>query len=311
MVYLLYGDELFLIKENIKKIIKSTDDINIVKYDLESTNLKNILEDADSISMFDDKKVIIVENSFIFIRTTKKTIEQPTELLEQYLNNINPDTILIFITNSQKLDSVKKIVKLIKEKGKVIECNKPSNINLAVKNMFEDYIITDDLIQLFINRVGNNLDIISQEVEKLKVYKIEDKKIIKEDILNLTTKSIDTDIFSFIDNIIKKNKKEALDTYYELLKLGEEPIKIIIMLANKFRLMYQACILRSKGNKTYDIASILGVHEYPVKLALETASIYDLNVILDFIKKLAKLDEDIKIGNVDAKLALELFIINL
>ena len=83
-MYLLYGLEEFLINQEIDKIKNNNniDDIDIVRYDLENTKIENIIEDASSISLFGNKKLIIVDNSYIFTGTTnKKLIEQNTDIL--------------------------------------------------------------------------------------------------------------------------------------------------------------------------------------------------------------------------------------
>ena len=119
MIYILYGTINYLINKEVNKIIKDNniDEINITKYDLTNTYLTDIINDASSMSLFDDKKIIIVNNSYIFTGTTKKALEQDTTILENYLNNINDNTILIFIVNNDKLDERKKITKLIKKMG--------------------------------------------------------------------------------------------------------------------------------------------------------------------------------------------------
>lgn len=313
MIYLLYGEENVLINNEVNKIINDNniDEACISRYNLEEVSLKDIVEDANTTSLFSDKKVIIVDNSYIFIRTTKKVIEQDTDILLSYINNPNPDTILIFIINNDKIDSVKKISKLIKEKGSIKEFNTPTNINSYVSKLFDDYKIDNNSINLLIKRVGTNLNILKEEVDKLKIYKIDDKAITREDIINLTNKNIDTNIFTFIDNIINKNKNDALNTYQEMLKLNEEPIKIIIMLANKFRLMYQACELSKKGYSIDDIATKLNSKRYPVQLAIEKGYRYDSKILLNNLEALADLDTNIKMGLVDKEIALELFILKL
>ena len=313
MIYLLYGEEQLFINNELNKIISDNDidDVNISRYNLEEVLLKDILDDANTTSLFGDKKLIIIDNSYIFIRTTKKVIEQDTDILINYINNPNPDTILIFIINNDKIDSVKKICKLIKEKGSIKEFNTPTNINSYVSKLFDDYKIDNNSINLLIKRVGTNLNILKEEVDKLKIYKIDDKAITREDIINLTNKNIDTNIFTFIDNIINKNKNDALNTYREMLKLNEEPIKIIIMLANKFRLMYQACELSKKGYSIDDIADKLNSKRYPVQLAIEKGYRYDSKILLNNLEALADLDTNIKMGLVDKEIALELFILKL
>ena len=311
MNYLLYGTEKFLIDNEIKNIINKhkIDDISISKYDLELNTIKEILEEANTISLFSTNKLIIIENCFIFSRTTKKIDD--LELLEEYLKLNNKDVIILFINNNEKIDSVKKIVKLIKEKGRIIEFNPLKNINSTVKNMFDDYTIDNSAITFLIDRVGNNLNLIYKEVEKLKIYKLEEKIITKEDILALTPETLDIDIFKFIDDIITKNKKSAIKTYKELLKLNEEPIKIIALLASKFRLMYQASTLSKKGYTEEQISEILDVHKYPVHLAIVSGYKYNPKILINYLNELANLDIGIKTGEKDKDLALELFILSL
>ena len=311
MNYLLYGKELFLIDREVKNIINKNniEEINISKYDLEINTLNEILDDANTVSLFSNNKLIIVENAFIFNRTQNKKIDN-VELLENYLKN-SSDTIIIFIDNNEKIDSTKKIVKLIKEKGVIKEFNPLKNINSNVRAMFDDYEISDGSINFLIDRVGNNLELIYQEVEKLKIYKIEDKTITNKDIEDLTTENINIDIFKFVDDIINKNKKSAIKTYKELLKLNEEPIKIVALLASKFRLMYQASKLTKKGYTEEDISEILKVHKYPVHLAILAGYKYNSEILLKYLNDLADLDIGIKTGEKDKELALELFILSL
>ena len=175
----LYEEEkcLLLIYLSIPNKLVFTNNVmdDVIKINSEITYLNEILDDANTVSLFSNNKLIIVENAYIFSRTQNKKIDN-VENLESYLKN-SSDTIIIFINNNEKIDSVKKIVKLIKEKGIIKEFNPLKNINSIVKNMFDDYKISDNSIDLLINRVGNSLELIYQEVEKLKIYKINDKII--------------------------------------------------------------------------------------------------------------------------------------
>ena len=122
MLYLFYGTEEYLIKKEINKIITDSkiDKININNYDLENTFLNEIIDDALTFSLFDERKIIIVDNSYIFTGTTNKKLpEQNLKILEDYLDNYNPNTIIIFTVNKEKIDSRKKITAKIKKIGTV------------------------------------------------------------------------------------------------------------------------------------------------------------------------------------------------
>ncbi len=305
MVYLFYGLKEYKINEHIKKICNNIDEININKYDLNDANIKDVLEDAKTISMFGDKKVVIIDNALMFSGSSSIGSEE----VEDYLNNINENTTLIFIIHNEKIDSRKKICKLINKVGKVIEYNEEENPISLAKSLLKDYDIDSNTLNFLINRVGNNPLIIKKEIEKIKIYKDEDKKIIKEDILNLTVKKVEVDIFKLIDSIVKKDKENALEIYNEMLKINEEPLKIIIILANQFRIMYQSKELLKKGYTEKDIASILKIHPYRVKLAIQNGRSYSSKTLLKYLNNLADIDIGIKTGKLNKDLALELFIL--
>lgn len=313
MVYVLYGLEEYLIDKKIKQIINDNNinEISIEKYNLSDTKIEQIIECASISDLFNDKKVIIADNSYIFTGTTKKNqLEHNLDSLENYLNNINEKTILIFKIVSEKLDERKKIVKLLKEKGQILDFNKENNIQNIVKSFFDGYEISPKTILKLINRVGNNLPLLESESEKLKVYKFDSKKIDEEDI-EIINKTIDMDIFNLIDNIVLKNKKEAILSYNEMVKCGEEPIKILIMLASQFRLMLQVKLLNKKGYLEKDMASTLNIHPYRIKLALQKSRNFTEEELMGFMMNLADLDSKIKQSEIDKKLALELFILKI
>lgn len=305
MIYLLYGINDYEIKEQIKQLIKKykIDNINVVNYTLDN-NIKGIIDDASTISLFSDIKAIIVNGNILDTSLNNKAY------LEAYLNNYNPNTLLIFTIFSEKIDTRTKIYKLIDKHGKVLSFNKSINTFSFVKSKLSGYTITNNDIQLIIKRIGNNYDLLNQEIEKLITYK-NDLIITSNDIIEVCSNNVDTNIFKFMDDIIYKRKKNALITYHELLKQNEEPIKIVTMLANNFRLMYQASNLLKKGYSEADIMKITGKGSYPIKLAIEKSYNYDNKVLLHILEELADLDYQMKTNETNKNTVLELFILHL
>ena len=314
MIYLLYGTNYFLIKREIEKIKleNNIESIDVNNYNLENTILDNILDDALTLSLFSQKKMIIVDNSYIFTPSVrKKGLDHNIDLLNKYIENPNPDTILIFVINEEKIDKKKKIVKLIKINGNVIEFNEVKNIDAFIKNELNDYKMDAVTINSFVNRVGDNLAIITSEIEKLKLYKNDDKIITKDDVFNVCSEQIDVDMNELTNSIVSKNISKSLKIYNELIKQGEEPLQIIIRLANQFRIIYQSKELTKKGYSNKDIADILGIHPYRVKKALEISYKFPSKELLSILKKLSRIDEGIKMGNMDKNIALEQFILEI
>ncbi len=314
MIYLLYGTNEFLIKREIKKIISENkiENIDISNYNLENDLLDNILDDASMNSLFNNQKLMIVENAYIFTGAVKKKgLEHNTDLLVKYIVNPNPDCLLIFVINEEKIDERKKIVKLIKDHGKVIEFNKLKDIDSFVKKELDDYKMDTSTIKAFINFVGDNLAILASEIEKLKLYKGDDKLITKDDVFSVCSESLDVDMNELTNSIVSKNMKTALKIYDELIKQGEEPLQIIIRLANQFRIIYQVKELSKKGYSNKDITNILGIHPYRIQKAMEISYSFPSKKLLSYMQRLAEIDEGIKLGTIDKNTALELFMLEI
>ncbi len=310
MLYLLYGLEKFLINDEISKIIKANniDEYSISRFNAKTSNIDEILLDAISMPLFGEKRLIIVEDAYFF--TSEKAEDDVISKLDNYLNDYNKQNITIFVTNNEKLDERKKITKLIKNAAKVLEFNTKKDSNTLIKELLSSYNIDYRNIVLIKEKINDQADLIPSEINKLITYK-EDKNISETDIENVISEYPNIDFFKFIDDIVNKNIKESIRTYEELLKLKEEPIKIIVTLANQFRLMYQAKIMNDNGYSEKDIATELGEHPYRVKLAIMKARNYSSTSILENLKKLGEINLNAKKGLVDSSVALELFILGL
>lgn len=299
-LYLFYGNNKSIINDKINNIINKYNivDNNIIKYDLED-NLDNIIEEASMISLFGDTKLILINTTF------KEEID--IDKLEGYLKNYNNSSYLVFVSND-KVDTRRKLYKLITKYGSVEEVNSDNNyIKSYIKEYIKDYKID---INYFLSKVNDNLDNIKNELDKLMLYKLEDKNITNNDIDDLVIPNIEEDIFALTDSVINKNIDKSITLYNKFMDKNYEPVYIIGLLGNQFTLLYQVKKLYNMGKNNNDIASILGVHPYRVKLAIQNSYYYTEEDLIKYIYKLGNLDKDIKTGNIDKTLGLELFLIN-
>lgn len=308
--YLIYGNDYGLIKREIDKLTNGVSDI--VKYDLSIDKIDELLDDASCMSLFGDKKVLVGENA-LFLTTTTTSVNHNLDYLSNYLNDDNHENIVVLSVLTDKLDERKKIVKLLKEKSKVIYKELIDNKDLPrfVINEFnnEGYKIDYKTANYFVNYVGKNVDILLSEINKMIIFKDNDKNITTHDINEISSKAINDNVFDLSDAIMKKDFKKMDDCYNDLLTLKEEPVKIIAMLGNQFNLVYQCKLLSSKGLSEKEIAITLNVHPYRVKLAIETD--YMISELKDILIKLHNLDFEIKSGKVDKNVGLDNFLLHL
>ncbi len=309
MIYVLYGTENVLIKEFINNIKNREGIDNIINYNLEDISLSEIIEDASYTSLFNDKKLIVVNNS-IFLNSSFDTSS-----LEKYIKNINEATFLVFVLNEEKISSNLKIVKLLKKECVVREFNELSTYKLEsiiVDNFNEEkYKIDKTAVSELIVRCNSDYSLIYSEIEKLKLYKLKDKFISYDDVCDVVNKNIESDIFKLTDAIGEKNKIKIMNVYNDLIENDYDPIMLIGVISNEFRLYKQVKDLISIGYSEGMISKHLKVHPYRVKLAIEKTSYYKKEDIENILSNLFKTDYDIKSGNIEKYIGLELLLLSL
>jgi len=289
--YLIVTNDKITLDEKIKELNKSND-AEVVFYDLLEVPVEKLIEDLDTINFLASKKIVVGYNAFFLSSDrTKSTIEHNTDILEHYLDNQSDNILILTVDN---IDKRKKIVSNILNKVNLIE--EITDIDTLIKKRFEDYKISNILIEKLKNRCGNDHERIFNEIEKLKLYKIDNKEINEEDIDKVVMENLDDNIFHFIDNILSGNKEYAFKQYNNFLLHGEQIVHMIILLSNKIRLIYQVKELSSDGYSTLDISKKLKIHEYPVKLALKAGYQYSDKRLLDLLEKLSSIDLSIKSG---------------
>ena len=308
--YLIYGNDYSLIKKEINKITSGIKDI--VKYDLSFNKIDELLDDASCISMFKDKKVLIGENA-LFLTSIKENINHNFDYLTKYIKDNNNHNIVILTVISDKIDERKKIVKDIKKYCKVIYKSliQEKDMPNFVINEFKEnnYKIDYKTSVYFVNYVGKNIDILSSEINKMIIYKENNYIITKDDINEISSRGLNDNVFDFTNAIMNKDLNKMYECLNDLLIIGEDPIKIISLLANQFLFIYQVKLLDQNGKNQNDIKEILKVHPYRIQLAMNTNFlVYELS---DILKKLHELDFKIKTGSVDKKAGLEDFLLHI
>ncbi len=306
--YLIYGIDRSIIDNELDKLLKKLKIDDVVKYRIPDTKIEDIIEDASIVGMFSSQKVIVVENATFF--NANKTIDN-LSLLEEYLEHYNKDNYIIFIDNKDKIDTRKKITKKIKDIGEIISCNKEDReyFKSFINNYLQDSGYKLDSIDYFLDYVGMDLNNMKTELDKLFMYKLEDKVIHNEDIKNICLRNYQDDIFTLTDAIIAKDTTKALKFTDMFLNNGYEEMQLIFLFASQFRFLFQVKRLANKNKNYKEIAQILEVNPYRVKFSLAKVARYTEDMILDELEKLAKMDTLIKSGKMNKHLALEMYIL--
>ena len=295
MTYLFVGEK-DLIEKSVNEIrkIEKIDNNSTSRYDLDNCSIRDAIDDINTFSLFDNKKMIIV---YSLDKITD------SDILVSYLKNQNGN-ILVLIS-FDKLNDKLSYVKELKKSCSYKECFKYDVLDY-IKESLKDYKISFSDMVLLKDYVDNNYNRALNEVEKLKLYKQDDKVINSDDIKLVVSKSFDGNIFSLIDAVNKKDKVKVFSIFYELVNNDDE-IKIISILANNYRLIYKIKVL-CKDMLDDDVIKRLKLHPYRFKLLKEQGYNYTEDDLLNYLKELSELDIKIKSGAIDKRLGMELFL---
>ncbi len=311
MLYVLYGENEIEIDKYIKKLQKENNIETTVTYNYKETTITDVLEECSYTDLFGNNKLVVLSDSDFL--TGKSTLEDDN--LNKYIENPNPNIILIFKVVTDKLDERKKLVKLVKTKSKVLEFPllNEKTINAYITNYFKEnnYKINNESIMEIKSRLLPNPKVVDSELEKLLLYKINEKEINITDVKKVITKYEETNIFKLVDAVIKKDKKNIFTLYKKLKEEKEEPVILLTLLANNFRLILQVQILIEKGYDKYKIASTLKEHPYRIELSINNSFNIEREELKRIIKKLGKIDYNIKTGYIDKYKSLEEFFLEL
>ncbi|MFT8322397.1 MAG: DNA polymerase III subunit delta [Bacillus sp. (in: firmicutes)] len=320
-IYLLYGTEAFLINETKQLLIQTAvdideEDFNLSSYDLEETPIEVALEDAETIPFFGERKVLLLHNPFFLTaEKTKSKVEHNVKKLEAYIKEPSPYTILVFIGNYEKLDERKKITKELKKNSSVLEAKKLTEAELKnwmkQRASYNKVEMDEAALETMLQLAGTNLFLLTSEVDKMALYVQDSRLITKEIVEELVAKSLEQNIFTLVDKIISRQIDQALRIYYDLLKQNEEPLKILAIITNQFRLIYQVKGLAQTGYGQQQIASVLKVHPFRVKLAAGQAQKFTEEQLKKCIGLFAEADYQMKTGGMNKNMIIEMILFQL
>ncbi|MCH5583822.1 DNA polymerase III subunit delta [Shimazuella sp. AN120528] len=313
-VSLYYGLESFLMEEECNQlrdqVPEEERDWNLLVMDLEETPLEQVIQEAETPSFFGGKRLIIAKNATFF--TTAKPKREQNHNLDAwlyYLSRPSESSAIVFTVVNDKLDKRKKVVKQMEKVASVTKFDalKGQALLKWVMDRFRalQVKIKREVCISFIQVVGNDLRLINQECEKLSLF-VGHKGIITQEIVDeLIPRTLENNVFQLTEKLAEKKITEVWQIWEDLLTQKEEPIRILALMTRQFRLLYQAKVLTARGMGASEIAKMLGVHPYPVKLAISHSASFTLEQLKKYLSLTIAADQDIKSGKIEKVLAVE------
>ena len=304
--YLIYGSEEFLknqYKNKLEKaLVSEGDDINLAKFEGDSLSVNEVISIASTMPFFADRRVIIIKNSGWF----KTSCE-----LAEYIEAFPETTCIVFVEN--EVDRRNKLFKYVSENGYAtrIEAKKPEDLmgDVAKTLARRGLRISNADCNLFITKTGTDMARIQAELDKLCAYCLGKDSVTRNDIETICSEIPEGKVFLMIDAMLAGNSERALQLYYQLLAAQEKAMSILFMLVRSYNQFFQVLSLNKKGFNKSRIAAELGVKDFVVDKYVRLSGKYNIEEIRQIVEYGTELEEKIKQGNMDERIAVEIFIV--
>ena len=320
-IYLLYGTEDYLkrqYRDKLKNALTAAGedsgmggmlsggdgDMNFNRFEGKDINPKQVIDLAETLPFFAERRVILIENSGFF--------KNACDELAEYLAQPAASTYFVFV--EEEVDKRSKMYKAVKNAGKIVEFATQTEELITrwvlARLKKEGKNITGSVMQLFLSKTGSDMGNIDRELEKLICYCLDRDVVTAEDVEAVCTTRITNHIFDMVNAIAEKQPQKALQLYYDLLALKEPPMRVLFLIARQCNLLLQTKELKNRGHDNKTIASKIGVPPFAAGKYVAQASHFKTSVLKNAVKQCVETEEAVKSGRMNDMMSVEILILS-
>ena len=317
-VYLIYGEESYLKKTYIDKIVSKTvdpafEDFNFHKFDGKECTLSDIYESAEAVPMMAETKCVLVKD-FPLDTLDENGFEQ----LERVVTE-NPDDcalIFSFIAYEPKGAKWTKTVKLFEKHGYAVKLEKKTSLELS--KMLESGAkrrgkpFAKGVSSYLITCVGSDLNTLLNETEKVCAY-AQGEEITKADVDDVCIKSLDARVFDMIKDLTSGRFDSAFKKLAQLFEQREDEFQILGALIAQYSDIYRAKAAVKSGNRAEVVSRYYNYagKEFRLTNAARSGSSLSFDDIGECIDILLWADTTLKSSAINKRLVLEQTVVKL
>lgn len=309
--FLLYGTQNYLIDLYEPMILHNfteqfSEEVQIQYMDFENMNYDELEDHLLSVGFFSAQKVVIVRNF-----EPGKVLTEDKKRLFALTEQLDKDSLLILKANaadSPKTGKIATFAKGFPATAVLLEKRSKDQILKFVLAFAkrEGANLGEREAQFLIDNTSEDMLFLQNEILKLAAYK-NGEAITKEDIDNLTPKTVEQRAFDLIDHILKNNLDKSITQLNHLYNLGEETIPIFSAFASAFTDIYRLKTSREYNQKEEFLIENFGYRKSDFRL--KKAGWYVNKLSWDKLDKIVKVlfetDKKLKFTAMDNRLALE------
>lgn len=313
MIYIIDGDEKFLIKNKINEIILKNNDALITKIDCLSKdfNANEIVDACTNVGIFNNRALVLVKDPPFLIK--KDENNEYLNIVDYCLKPIYESDLVLY-TYEDSFNERLKVFKEISSNAKVFHCKKldKNGFYTYAKNLINkmNLNITKEAINYLINNINFDLDLLNRNIKILSLFP---DRIDENVLMKLVSLSDEENVFNLINALTSKNITLSFKYANKILANDDNILGLIALLANQLRYLYTVSYYLSVGKSKNEIMNVTKTkNSYRLEKAIETLRSINEKDIMKLLSDLSDLNYKMKSNyELSDQLKLELFIINL
>lgn len=311
--YFLYGPEIFYRVEIVqaltrKLITPDNRDFNLENFEARESSAGDWVGAARTLSFMGGAKLLIVRNLH---EMTLDDSGQKTLL--DYVADPSPDSCLVI--TADKADRKRKLYKKLTSQKGAVPCEAPQEAGLIpwVKRRARSlgYELQAEAARKMVERIGAKPGILATELEKVITYAGKTHTITGAMVGELVGEIKMENAFALTEALKEKKTEKALRLLKNQLDHGEDPVKILGLIAWQFRTLWEVKHYQAQKLGARKIAEQMGAKPFLVEKALQYTKNFSRSTLKNGIKSLFEADRELKTSGKDPQGILESLLLRL
>lgn len=308
-LYLLYGDETFLIDESLRSLEHCVlgdglKDFNYTSFNGDEADPAAVRDAVETLPMMAQARIVVVKGAQDF---SEKDWEQLMPLIE------SPVPSTAFVCVASKIDKRKKHFKRFLDHGVAIEFKRPYDNQIPdwIRTLSKrhDVKMSADAVEVFHQLVGSNLQDINGELQKLRQYLGDKKTATPDEVLKAVSRVRIESVFDLSEAIGRNDRARALDCLVNLLDNGQNEVGVLALVTRHVRILKLVSDGLKEGLSGGRLSSRAGVSPYFLKSYIDQARAWNERKIERTFQALLDTDRALKSSPVAAHIWLENFVV--
>ena len=312
-LYIFWGEETYLIERAVRAIKKGCvapgcEEMDVISGDWSQKNMApdTLREWTATPPFLSSKRVIILKDSGI-LQGKISEAEMP-----QYIKVLSglPDSVCLVLWEEKIDKRKKKLLEQMQNMAVMVHVPEQSHEDLvkwiAAMCSREGLKITRDAVNSLVDRAQNDMSLIEQEVKKLILYCLYQKKtsITIAETEEICISDVRGSVFQMTDAIGMRDPKTAMRILDRLLVAKEPVTRIRFMLARHLRQLLCASDIR----QAQKLASVLSIPPFAAQKLVQQASYFTMEEIKELYLSCAENDYKVKTGQIEELMSLQVLL---